>query len=205
MAHTRNSARIPPKVSNFREPERRCGPRTTGVFPLRLGRQPVLHPGLLRQPLAVSHRLVPGDVDHGTTFATPASVVCLLMAGVCTEPIVLCESHRIPSDGKRSRDRHFVQSLGIVPALLVLWRSHLKDPLWNHNHLRTSGAVAQGVAECDLKPETTGCSFLKVDDVHRGPAGDIAQLGWRYVGGHEDREDKHPLIIRFRRPKAWLF
>ena len=50
-------------------------PRTRGVLPLRLARQPVALARLRRQPLRIGHRILPRHVDHRTPATTPAFVV----------------------------------------------------------------------------------------------------------------------------------
>ena len=72
---------------------RRSGPG--GVLPLSFARQAIPRAGLRRQPRGVGHRVVPGDVDHGTAATTPTVVVRPAAIRVACEAVVLFERHLV--------------------------------------------------------------------------------------------------------------
>ena len=114
--------------------------RSRGVFPFRLGEQPVSLSGLARKPRYVIFRVIPGNVDDGSPTSTPPLVRRSAIVNAAATPyagIPLVEGRFESANCNGGVESHGMQRLFAV----VQFRSHQETTRGDHDHLRAAIAA----------------------------------------------------------------
>src|SRR5262249_23901284 len=113
-----------------------------GIFPLRLGRQPIGLAGLLRQPGHECLGVEPADIDDRPVAASPFAVVGPVLAAAFLDALVpFVERDLRAADGERLVELHHVNR-----ALVFRRRSHLERAGGDYDELAAIIAIAEDVA-----------------------------------------------------------